>query len=95
MARGIDEAHNAKRRPQRPRVGAVYSWHPTGLDMFDPKVKLPKGSLVRVAKGSRLGTSTRTPRPFTYLEDPNTGQFLGLALEGSLQSRDYTPEIED
>jgi hypothetical protein len=91
MARGKDESKNPSRRPQRPRIGAIYSWHPTGLDAFDPKVKIPTGTLVRVAKGSHVGVG-RTPRPFTYLEDPNTGEFLGLALEQSLQSRDYTRE---
>lgn len=95
MARGIDESQNPNRRPQRPRIGAVYSWHPVGLDKFDPKVKIAKGSLVRVAKGSKVGVFGRMPRPFTYLEDPNTGQFLGLALENSLQAKDYSDDDVD
>jgi hypothetical protein len=92
MAGGREEKNNPNRRPQRPRVGAVYEWHPTGLDEFDSKVKRPKGSLVRVAKGSNLGASGRLPRPFTYLEDPDTGEFLGLALDSSLQMRGFTEE---
>lgn len=86
MAGGEDTSRDNRRRPQRPRVGGVYEWHPSGLDAFDSKVKRPKGSLVRVAKGSRIGVG-RLPHPFTYLEDPDTGEFLGLALDQSLQPR--------
>lgn len=86
MAGGEDTSRDSRRRPQRPRVGGVYEWHPSGLDAFDSKVKRPKGSLVRVAKGSRTGVG-RLPHPFTYLEDPDTGEFLGLALDQSLQPR--------
>lgn len=85
MAGGDDSSKNLNRRPQRPRVGGVYEWHPEGLDAFDSKIKLPKGSLVRVSKGSNLGT--RLPLPFTYLENPETGEFLGVALDQSLKQR--------
>ena len=86
MAGGNDTSRSESRRPQRPRVGAVYEWQPQGLDVFDPKVKRPAGSRVRVAKGSKTGVRGRMPHPFTYLEDPDTGEFLGLALDGSLRS---------
>lgn len=86
MAGGNDTSRDGRRRPQRPRVGGVYEWHPEGLDQFDSKVKRPKGSLVRVAKGSKVGVN-RLPHPFTYLEDPDTGEFLGLALDQSLKPR--------
>jgi len=85
MAHGDDSSNNLKRRPQRPRIGGVYEWHPEGLDAFDSKIKLPKGSLVRVSKGSNLGE--RLPLPFTYLENPDTGEFLGVALDQSLKQR--------
>lgn len=84
-----DTSRDGRRKPQRPRIGGVYEWNPTGLDAFDSKIKRTKGSLVRVAKGSREGVKGRLPHPFTYLEDPNTGEFLGLALDDSLQLRDY------
>lgn len=87
MPKGNDTANDDSRRPQRPRVGGIYEWHPQGLDEFDSKVKRNKGSLVRVAKGSRVGPSNRLPVPFTYLEDPDTGEFLGLALDQSLKQR--------
>lgn len=85
MAGGDDTSQDTRRRPQRPRIGAVYEWHPTGLDAFDPKVKRDKGSLVRVAKGSQSGVNGRPIQPFTYLEDPNTGEYLGLAIDDSLK----------
>jgi len=84
-----DTSKDGRRRPQRPRVGGVYEWNPTGLDAFDSKIKREKGSLVRVAKGSKAGVRGRLPHPFTYLEDPNTGEFLGMALDDSLQLRKY------
>lgn len=86
MAKGSDTANDESRRPQRPRIGGVYEWHPEGLDVFDSKVKRSKGSLVRVAKGSKIGPN-RLPHPYTYLEDPDTGEFLGLALDQSLKQR--------
>ena len=85
----VDTSKDGRRRPQRPRVGGVYEWNPTGLDAFDSKIKREKGSLVRVAKGSKAGVRGRLPHPFTYLEDPNTGEFLGMALDDSLQLRKY------
>lgn len=84
-----DTSKDSRRRPQRPRVGGVYEWNPIGLDAFDSKIKREKGSLVRVAKGSKAGVRGRLPHPFTYLEDPNTGEFLGMALDDSLQLRKY------
>jgi len=84
---GRDTSKDVRRRPQRPRIGGVYEWHPTGLDAFDPKVRSKRGSLVRVAKGSQTGSKGRTPRPFTYLEDPYTGEFLGLGLDDSLRAQ--------
>lgn len=89
-----DTSKDGRRRPQRPRVGGVYEWNPTGLDAFDSKIKREKGSLVRVAKGSKAGVKGRLPHPFTYLEDPNTGEFLGMALDDSLQLRKYMPTEE-
>ena len=89
-----DSSKDARRRPQRPRVGGVYEWNPTGLDKFDSKIKREKGSLVRVAKGSKAGVKGRLPHPFTYLEDPHTGEFLGMALDDSLQLRKYMSSEE-
>lgn len=89
-----DTSKDGRRRPQRPRVGGVYEWNPTGLDAFDSKIKREKGSLVRVAKGSKAGVKGRLPHPFTYLEDPATGEFLGMALDDSLQLRKYMPTEE-
>ena len=95
MAGGEDERDNPQRRPQRPRVGGVYKWHPIGLDQFDPKITRPKGSLVRVAKGSKAGIRGRMQRPFTYLEDPSTCEFLVLALDDSLREQSYTEDTTE
>lgn len=86
MPRGHNEQTNKRRRPQRPRVGAVYEWHPEGLDKEKSKLTIEPGSLVRVAKGSQF-SAMRLPPPFTYVEDPNNGEFLGLALDKSLKPR--------
>jgi len=86
MSHGQNEQHNSHRRPQRPRVGAVYEWYPEGLDKEKSKLNIEPGSLVRVAKGSQFG-AMRLPPPFTYVEDPNNGEFLGLALDNSLKPR--------
>lgn len=86
MPYGRNERRNNNRRPQRPRVGAVYEWHPEGLDKEKSKLDIEPGSLVRVAKGSQFGT-LRLPPPFTYVEDPKDGKFLGLALDNSLKPR--------
>lgn len=86
MTNGRNEQNNTRRRPQRPRVGAVYEWHPSGLDKEKSKLAIEPGSLVRVAKGSQFG-GLRLPPPFTYVEDPINGDFLGLALDESLKPR--------
>lgn len=92
---GNNTANDERRRPQRPRIGGVYEWNPAGLDIFDSKVKRKKGDLVRVAKGSQFGGRNRLPQPFTYLEDPNTGEFLGMALDDSLQTRNLQSSTEE
>lgn len=86
MPRGKDEVNKEKRRPQRPRVGAVYEWYPQGLDKSNSKLTIPEGSLVRVAKKTQFGTM-RLPPPFTYVENANNGEYLGVVLEQSLRSR--------
>lgn len=86
MTNGRNEQNNSRRRPQRPRVGAVYEWQPEGLDKEKSKLNIEPGSLVRVAKGSQFG-AMRLPPPFTYVEDPKNGEFLGLALDDSLKPR--------
>lgn len=86
MPHGHNEQNNSRRRPQRPRVGAVYEWRPEGLDREKSKLNIEPGSLVRVAKGSQFG-AMRLPSPFTYVEDPKDGKFLGLALDDSLKPR--------
>jgi len=92
---GNNTAHDGRRRPQRPRIGGVYEWNPKGLDEFDSKVKRKRGDLVRVAKGSQFGGRNTLPQPFTYLEDPNTGEFLGMALDESLQVRNTQESTEE
>ncbi|MBM4179580.1 MAG: hypothetical protein FJ211_09630 [Ignavibacteria bacterium] len=57
-----------------------------GLDKEKSKLNIEPGSLVRVAKGSQFG-AMRLPPPFTYVEDPDNGEFLGLALDNSLKPR--------
>jgi hypothetical protein len=86
MPNGRNKKNDTRRRPQRPRVGAVYEWHPSGLDKDKSKLNIEPGSLVRVAKGGQFG-SLRLPPPFTYVEDPISGNFLGLTLDESLKPR--------
>lgn len=86
MSSGRNEKSNSRRRPQRPRVGAVYEWRPQGLDKEQSKLNIEPGSLVRVSKGSQF-SSMRLPSPFTYVEDPKDGKFLGLTLDDSLRPR--------
>lgn len=81
MARGEDTSRSASRRPS---MGGVFEFHPVGMDKFDPKVKHPAGTPVRITKAAGVG---RPPKGFEYVEHAETGEFLGMVLGGSLQPR--------
>lgn len=81
MARGDDTSKAASRRPS---LNSVHEFHPVGMDLFDPKVKHPAGTPVRIIKAPGVG---RPPKTFEYVEHAETGEFLGMVLGASLRPR--------
>ena len=64
------------------RVGSKYVYNPKGFDLFDPKVKLAAGTVVKV------GNLPNAPKANTmgqcYVFDVNTDEFIGMVSTGSL-----------
>lgn len=77
MANGVDERFNRKRRP------SVVQFDPVGPDIFDPKSKVKAGTSVRVASSRGV----RQPaKGYEYIENPETGEYLGVASTQSLKN---------
>ncbi len=75
MANGIDERFNKKRRP------SVVQFDPVGPDVFDPKARVEAGTKVRIASSRGV----RQPaKGYEYIENPETGEYLGVASTQSL-----------
>lgn len=88
MANGTDERHNPKRRP----IKSVWEFSPTGLDAFDPKVKVESGTRVRIASSRGLG---RPAKGYEYVEHPDTGEFLGMVSTQSLRDQGISLSDEE
>lgn len=63
-------------------TGRVFRYEPVGWDVFDPKVSLERGRLVR--KTQPAGCPRNGTMGHTFIEDAETGEFLGLVLLSSL-----------
>jgi hypothetical protein len=64
------------------RVGSKYVYNPVGMDVFDPKVKLAAGTVVKV------GNLPQAPKANTmgqcYVFTTDTDEFLGMVSTSSL-----------
>ncbi len=76
-----DEAE-AKRAARRKRA-ARFVFHPTGLDLTDPKPHTPAAGTV-VVKTKPHGCPRNGTMGFAYVEDAATGEFYGLVHLASL-----------
>lgn len=63
-------------------TGRVFRYEPVGWDVFDPKVGIDAGRLVR--KTQPAGCPRNGTMGHTFIEDAETGEFLGLVLIASL-----------
>ena len=72
----------AKAAARRKRA-ARFVFHPTGLDLFDPKPHTPPAGTV-VVKTKPHGCPRNGTMGFAYVEDAVTGAFYGLVHLTSL-----------
>ena len=63
-------------------TGRVFRYEPAGWDVFDPKVSIEPGTLVR--KTQPAGCPRNGTMGHTFIEDAETGEFLGLVQLTSL-----------
>lgn len=63
-------------------TGRIFRYKPVGWDVFDPKVGIEPGTLVR--KTQPAGCPRNGTMGHTFIEDAETGAFLGLVLLSSL-----------
>lgn len=86
MANGTDERFNRKRRP------SVMQFDPVGPDVFAPKSKVEAGTSVRLASSRGI----RQPaKGYEYIENPETGEYLGIASTQSLKSQGISLSDEE
>jgi hypothetical protein len=78
MANGIDERHNPKRRP------SIVEFDPVGLDAFAPKANIEAGTRVRIASSRGV---KQPAKGYEYIENPETGEYLGVASTQSLKNQ--------
>jgi len=69
----------------KPRIGKVYRFERTGMDLFYPHAGTPRsGELVRAIK-SPHGCPKFGAMGHGYVADPETGEFIGLVALASLR----------
>ena len=86
MANGTDERHNPKRRP------SILQFDPTGPDVFAPTAKVEAGTSVRIASSRGV---KQPAKGYEYIEDPETGEYLGVASTQSLKNQGISLSDEE
>lgn len=72
-------------RTRSKRTGRVYRFEPCGWDIFDRRPHTPeRGALVR--KCQPFGCPRNGTMGHCYVEDAETGEFIGLVHKNSLGS---------
>jgi hypothetical protein len=66
-----------------PKRKTVYSYKPTGFDIWDPKTDLEEGDLV--VKIQPRGCPPNGTMGHCFVGDPETEEFIGLVKESSLE----------
>jgi hypothetical protein len=65
------------------RVGSLYAFQPVGLDLFDSRVNVPVGTIVRVV--NKYGCPPANTMGHCYIEYPDDKEFIGLVMCASLE----------
>jgi hypothetical protein len=65
------------------RVGSLYAYNPVGMDIWDSRVTIPAGTIVRVV--NKFGCPPANTMGHCYIEYPDNKEFIGMVCCNSLQ----------